>query len=53
MGTSHEEVCTFMISRLFLLRMRNVIDKNSIENQNTRFMFSKFFPENLSVYEIM
>jgi hypothetical protein len=43
--------CTFMISRLLLLRKRNVIDKSSIENQNTRFMFSNFFPENLSVYQ--
>ena len=33
--------------------MRNVSDKSCRENQNTHFMFSNFFLENLSVYEIM
>ena len=45
-GTLHEDLCTFMIiSRLILLRMRNVSDKHYRENQNTRFMFNKFFPK--------
>ena len=30
---------------LILLRMRNVLDKSCRENQNTHFMFSKFFPK--------
>ena len=35
---------TFMIiSRLFLLIMRNVSDKSCRENQNTHFVFSDFF----------
>jgi hypothetical protein len=43
-GTSHEDLCTFMIiSRWILLRMRNVSDKSCRENQNTRFMLKKFF----------
>jgi hypothetical protein len=31
------------ISRLILLRMRNVSDKSCTENQNTHFVFSIFF----------
>ena len=43
-GTLHEELCTFMaISRLILLRMRNVSDKSCRENQNTHFVFSNIF----------
>jgi hypothetical protein len=34
-----------MISRSFLLRMRNVSDKSGTENQNTHFKFSNFFPK--------
>jgi hypothetical protein len=36
-------------------KMRNVSDKSCRENQNTKFMFSKFFftPEIHAVYEIM
>jgi hypothetical protein len=40
----------FIISRSFLLRMRNVSDKSCDENQNTRFVFSNFF-ENIAIYE--
>jgi hypothetical protein len=52
---SHEDRYTFStISRLILLRMRNVSDKSCRENQNTHFVFSKFFfLENRAVYEIM
>jgi hypothetical protein len=43
-GTLREDRCTFLIiSRSFLLRMRNVSDRNCRENQNTRFMFNKIF----------
>ena len=53
-GTLHEDVFTFLtISRLSLLRMRNVSDKSRRENKNTHFMFINFFFENGSVYEIM
>jgi hypothetical protein len=49
-GTLHEDQYTFLvISRPVLLRIRNVSDRNSRENQNTFF----FFLENSAVYEIM
>jgi hypothetical protein len=41
----------FIISRSFLLRMRNVSDKNCRENQNTQLVFSNFFIK-CAVYEI-
>jgi hypothetical protein len=45
-GTLHEDHQTFfIISRLILLRMRNVSDKSCRENQNTHFMFSNVFPK--------
>ena len=41
--TLHEDQYTFLIiSRLILLRMRNVSDKSCRENQNTHFVFSNF-----------
>jgi len=44
MGTLHEDQYTFfIISRSFLLRMRNVSDKSCREDQNTHFAFSNFF----------
>jgi hypothetical protein len=33
--------------------MKNVLGKSYRENQNTHFMVSNFFPENLAAYEIM
>ena len=33
--------------------MRNISDKNCTQNQNTYFMFNKFFPENRAVYEVI
>ena len=33
--------------------MGNILDKHCIENQYTHFMFSNFFSENRTVYEIM
>ena len=33
--------------------MRNISDKSCRENQNTYFVFSNFFPENLAICEIM
>jgi len=33
------------ISRSFLLRMRNVLDKSCRENQKTHFIFSNVFPK--------
>ena len=53
-GSLHKHVFTFCtISRWILLRMRNVLDKNRGENQNTHFMSSNFFSENRAVCEIM
>jgi len=41
-GTLHKDLHTFLIiSRSFLLRMRNLSDKRR-ENQNTHFVFSNF-----------
>ena len=52
-GTLHEDQYTFMIiSRSVPLRIRNVAHKPCRENQNTRFRFSTFFFETLTVYEI-
>jgi len=40
----HADRYTFLIiSRLFLLKMRNVLDKSCTENGNTHFVFSDFF----------
>jgi hypothetical protein len=53
-GTLHEDQFTFsIISRSFLLRMRNISDRSCRENRNTHFIFSNFFPENRTVHEIM
>ena len=54
-GAVHEDQYIFLIiSRSFLLRMRNVSDKLCRENQNTHFMFSNFFfPENCANYRKM
>jgi len=43
----------FIISRSFLLGMRNVSDKTCRGNQNTHFVFSDSPPENRAVYEII
>jgi len=44
MGTLHEDQCTFSIMfHLFLLRMKNVVDKSCRENQDAHFVFSNFF----------
>ena len=42
----------FIVSRPFLLRMRNLSDKRCTEYQNIHFGFINFF-ENHAVYEIM
>ena len=53
MGTLHEDQYTFfIISRLFIPRMRNVSHKSCTENQNTHFVFSNVL-ENRVVYEKM
>jgi hypothetical protein len=51
----HEDLCKFLIiSHWILHTMRNISDKCCRENQNTRFMFNKFFPpKNGAVYETM
>ena len=37
----------------FFLEWENILDKSCRENENTHFMFYKFFSENRIVYEIM
>ena len=52
MCTSHEDQYTFMMSHSVLLRLGNVSDKSSRENQDTKFyanIFSFFFG-NRAVY---
>ena len=44
----------FILSRSFLLRMRNISDKRCGKNQNTHFVFSNFFFFlNLAIYKII
>jgi len=45
MGILQKDQYTLFISRLFLLRMRNISDKSCRENQNTYFIFNKQFPK--------
>jgi hypothetical protein len=50
-GTSHEDLCTFMIqSRSVLLRTRNFSGKRYRENQNTHFVLNKFFSESCRLW---
>ena len=52
-GSLHEDRYTLLIiSRLFLLRMKNVSDKRCRENQNTHFVFSNL-KKSRAFYEIM
>jgi hypothetical protein len=52
-GNLHEYLCAFMITPLcILLRMRNVSDKNCLENQNI-FCVQHFFSEKLCVCDLM
>jgi len=45
-GTSHEDLCTFVISSLVIILIKiNASDKSSRENQNVRFTVNKFFPK--------
>jgi hypothetical protein len=40
----YEDKCTFLLtSRWILLRTRNISDRSCRENQNTHFMFDKFY----------
>ena len=41
-GTSHEDLCTFMLMSRSVIRLRNVSDENCIENSSTHFVFSNF-----------
>jgi hypothetical protein len=52
-GTLHEDVCTFMIIRCWiLLRMRNISEK-FVEKIKINMLYSITFLENSSVYVIM
>jgi len=51
LGTLHEDRCTFcIISRSVVLTMRNISDESCRQNQNTHFVFSKFFSKNRSFW---
>jgi len=44
MGSLHEDLCNFMTTAQWvLIRMKNIADKVCRENQNTHFMFNKYF----------
>jgi hypothetical protein len=51
-GTLHEDQYTLLIiSRSFILRIKNVSDKCCRESRNTHFLFNNFFSENRNDYE--
>jgi hypothetical protein len=53
-STLHEDRYTcLIISRSVVLKIKNVLNKCCRENQNTRFVFSKYFFEIRAVCEIM
>ena len=54
-GTLCKDLCSFMIvSRRIILRTRNVSDEiKKKKNQETFYVQKLFFPENLTVYEMM
>ena len=52
-STLYTGLCTVIIPRLVLLRMRNVSDEIYRENQNTHFTYNIFFFLNRAVLEIM
>jgi len=47
-GALHEDQYTFMTIPLLVLRVRNVLDKVPIQNQNTHFMCNNFFSKIVS-----
>jgi len=51
-GTSHEDLCTFMIiSRRILLRIRSVSDKSCIQSQNTHFKLVIIFRKSCRLWD--
>jgi hypothetical protein len=48
-----DQYTVFIISRLCLLRLRNISGKRFRENHNTNSFLSNFFFENHTVYDIM
>jgi len=53
-STLREDRYTFLIiSHSLILGMKILSDKTCRENQNTHFLFSNFFLENRTVYEIL
>jgi hypothetical protein len=54
MGTSHEDICVFVIvSHWILLRMRNVSDKICGENQNIDIICNNLFSKYCAINEVM
>jgi hypothetical protein len=50
MGTSHEDVCTFIAAGWILLKMRNVSDK-MVEKIKTHILWSITFSQNWDTVE--
>jgi len=51
-GMTHIKIIFLIMSRSFVLRMRNTSDENCKENQNPYFMSYNIFCLNRAVYEI-
>ena len=52
----HEELCSFTISRSFILKMRNILDKRCRETKKKKkkpFYIQQFLSENRALYEIL
>jgi len=52
-GALHEDQCTFIVSTCLNFKPRNVSDDSRIEIRNAIFTFSRVFPQNRAVYEVM
>ena len=50
-GTVHVDLRALMIIPRWILKMRNVSDKTTTENQNTHFVFSNFIPKIILLWD--
>jgi hypothetical protein len=53
MGTLHEDVFTFIISRRIIPKMGSVSGKIGRGNHNTHFAFNNIFIDNHTHYDVM
>jgi hypothetical protein len=50
--TLHKDVCTVIISRVSIHKIRHISSRICREGQNTHSVFNNFFFENRAVFEI-